>query len=265
MSHLQPICFIKTLSQHLTNDYKGIKILEIGSFDVNGSIRKFFKGSYYLGVDLAAGPGVDVIIDGKDIDHADNSYHITISSECFEHNPSWLETFENMYRMTSPGGFIIFTCATRGRTEHGTLRTSPKLSPGTQEVGLDYYMNLEEKNFQNKINIPKLFDEHIFIINKYSCDLYFVGKKHGFESRFNFNKAYFIKEHNKNQKILQKNLFKQRPLYSVIFTPLTYLINIPILIAMNLPDRHYQNFVLNYNLIIEKIKSPIRKILLSFF
>ena len=64
MAHIQQLSFIKTIAQHLTSDYSDVKILEIGSYDVNGSVRKYFLDSNYLGTDLIEGPSVDLVADG---------------------------------------------------------------------------------------------------------------------------------------------------------------------------------------------------------
>lgn len=266
MAHPQQLCYISTLAKHFTDDYKNIKILEIGSYNVNGTIREFFIGSDYIGADLTEGPGVDFVSDGHLIDHDDNTYDITVSCECFEHNPYWLETFRNMYRMTKDGGFVIFTCATRGRGEHGTRRTSPKSSPGTQEVGWDYYLNLEERDFIKNLNISQLFSTHLFITNKKSRDLYFVGRKLGGTSILAFDKERFVEEHLKNQdavESVESTVKTQRSWYSKVFSPITFLINLPIRIAIFLPDRHYQNFSITYNRLVGTLKSPLRKLFRS--
>ena len=57
--------------------------------------------------------------------------------------------------MTKSGGFLIFTCAITGRIEHGTDRTTPTSSPGTQSVGWDYYYNIEEKTLLKKLIYQK--------------------------------------------------------------------------------------------------------------
>ena len=268
MAHIQQTCYISTLAKHLSRDYTDVKILEIGSYSVNGTIRDFFTNSDYLGTDLTEGPGVDFVSDGHLIDHDDNSYEITVSCECFEHNPFWLETFRNMCRMTKAGGFVIFTCATRGRGEHGTKRTSPTSSPGTQEIGWDYYLNLEEKDFTKHIDFDELFETHLFIKNKNSRDLYFVGKKRGQNNRLTFDKNRFVEDHTQNQNIIEsstKRLVRsQRSWYGKLFSPITFLIDLPIRIAIFLPDKQYQNFSLKYYRIVEAIKSPLRKLLQSF-
>ncbi len=50
------------------------------------------------------GPGVDVVSSGHALDFPDETFDVTLSCECFEHNPYWLETFRNMHRMTKAGG-----------------------------------------------------------------------------------------------------------------------------------------------------------------
>ena len=92
---------------------------------VNGSVRPFFQGADYIGVDLVAGADVDMVVSGDKVALPDASINLTISCECFEHNPLWLETFINMHRMTKAGGIVVVTCASRGRLEHGTARPPP--------------------------------------------------------------------------------------------------------------------------------------------
>lgn len=264
MAHPQQLCYISTLARHFARDYTNVKILEIGSYNVNGTIRDFFSGSDYIGTDLTEGPGVDFVSDGHLIDHDDNTYDITVSCECFEHNPYWLETFRNMYRMTKAGGFVIFTCATRGRGEHGTRRTSPKSSPGTQEVGWDYYLNLEEKDFTRNFNFSQHFSTFAFFTNKNSRDLYFVGRKIGGAGVLAFDKATFVQEHTRNQNMVESEARQQKSLYETLLSPIAFLINLPVRLAIFLPDRHYQNFCIAYNRLVELFKAPLRKLIRLF-
>jgi SAM-dependent methyltransferase len=162
-----------------------LKILEVGSYDITGSIRQFFDGCDYVGADLVAGPGVDLVCSGHEISFDDCSFDLTLSSECFEHNPYWLETFRNMHRMTKPGGLVVFSCASRGRAEHGTSRTTEgrNVSPGTMAAGWEYYRNLNRSDFERALDMHAMFSAYLFIYMPTSCDLYFCGQKHG-EGRF---------------------------------------------------------------------------------
>ena len=82
------------------NSFCDTKVLDVGSLDINGSCRPFFADGTYTGIDLGEGEGVDVVADGADYDMPDNYYDVTLSTDCFEHNPFWVETFENMHRMS---------------------------------------------------------------------------------------------------------------------------------------------------------------------
>jgi SAM-dependent methyltransferase len=159
------------------------RVIEIGSYDVNeaaGGIRSIFSAaSEYVGVDLAPGPGVDIVCSGHEVDLGSDRFDIAISSECFEHNPHWRETFINMHRMLRPGGLLIMTCATTGRVEHGTARTDPRMSPGTHQRGWSYYRNLTRADFEASLGLEEMFALHRFYTASTSHDLYFVGFKEG--------------------------------------------------------------------------------------
>ena len=76
MSHPLQIGFVKLLSGILSADWEDSKILEIGSFDVNGSIRAMFPGAFYTGVDLVEGPGVDRVCDGYLLDYSNDLFDL---------------------------------------------------------------------------------------------------------------------------------------------------------------------------------------------
>lgn len=80
--------------------------------------------------------------------------------------------------MLKSNGLFIFTCASTGRKEHGTIRTSINDSYGTiaQLVDMqDYYKNLTENDLNEVLNLKTLFSKY----DTY-CDLYFVGIKKKF-------------------------------------------------------------------------------------
>lgn len=180
VSHPEQIGFFEAVVNANRTFVEGASVLEIGSYDVNGSVRKVFAtAERYVGVDLVAGPGVDLVVSGHELDHHDGSYDVAISGECFEHDPHWHQTFSNMVRMTCPGGLVAFSCASRGRPEHGTARTDKALSPGTQAVGMDYYRNLDERDFAEALPLGSMFAAYQFWYLPTNFDLYFAGVKSG--------------------------------------------------------------------------------------
>lgn len=166
MSHQSQLDFVAGLKQRFPQYFTGSKVCEIGSLDINGSIRQFFTGCDYVGVDLGAGRGVDVVARGEELDYPDNHFDVVASCECFEHNPEWIKTFNNMARMAN--GLVFFSCATTGRPEHGTRKTSPEDAPFCH----DYYRNLTEQDFRDSCDLSK-FEVYEFITNDNPADLYF--------------------------------------------------------------------------------------------
>ena len=177
MAHAEQREFMKRLSDNLNLKFNNVKVLEIGSLDINGSVRDFFTNCDYVGIDIGEGKGVDIICEGQKFDAPDDSYDQVISCEVMEHNPYWIETFNNMLRMCKPGGLVTMTCATTGRHEHGTTRTIVCDSPLTVGAGWNYYRNLRETYFRRKINFDLAFSHFYFNVNWQSLDLVFFGIK----------------------------------------------------------------------------------------
>lgn len=173
MAHQQQFDFVKSVANNYPNHFVDCKVLEVGSLDINGSVRQFFKNCNYIGIDIGEGKGVDVVSSGQDYAAPDNTFDTVISCECFEHNPEWVLTFNNMHRMTKANGLIVMSCATLGRPEHGTQRTSPQDAP----FCADYYKNLTEQDFAEQFDLSQMFSIYKFDIGQATKDLYFVGIK----------------------------------------------------------------------------------------
>lgn len=96
---------------------KALSVVDIGSYDVNGTYRPLFtKPDWsYTGVDLEKGPGVDVVLESPYVlPFASGSVDVVISGQAFEHVEyfwlSWLE----MVRVLAPGGLILLIAPSRG-------------------------------------------------------------------------------------------------------------------------------------------------------
>lgn len=171
MAHTSQFNFVRGIKIMYPERFKNAKVLEIGSLDINGSVRQFFEDCEYYGVDLGKGKGVDIICKGHLVPFENNVFDTVISCECFEHDVDWKLTFQKMWEVTK--GIVIFTCATNGRPEHGTTNTSPADAPFTN----DYYRNLTAKDFINAFDIPSMFRVFEFSSNQNPADLYFWGIK----------------------------------------------------------------------------------------
>jgi len=181
MSHQHQLEFVSRVGEIFPGHFRGRKVLEIGSLEVNDSVRRFFRDCDYLGIDIAAGPGVDVVCQGQDFAAPDGAFDVVISCEVMEHNPHWRETFANMVRLCAPHGLVVMSCAGIGRREHGTARSDPQASPLTVAQGWNYYRNLSAADFR-AAGLVEAFRYHRFMVNWVSCDLYFVGVKDGVDA-----------------------------------------------------------------------------------
>jgi SAM-dependent methyltransferase len=108
--------------------------------------------------------------------------------KCFEHNPFYKETIQNVYRMLKPGGMFLFTCATTGRPVHGVASLEEeskkkfpnwKTMPNVIKENWDnnYYKNLTEEDIRECIDIDNSFSKYEFEVETNHCDLFFYGFK----------------------------------------------------------------------------------------
>ena len=105
---------------HLTNNRK-YKILDVGSYDVNGSYKELFSNEQfaYSGLDMEEGPNVDIVPKHAYIwDEIDeDTYDATISGQALEHIEFFWITVSEMIRVTKRDGLICII-APNGFGEH---------------------------------------------------------------------------------------------------------------------------------------------------
>ncbi len=175
MAHNQQRFFVNGVKQFLPSYFQDRKVLEIGSLNLNGSVREFFTDCSYLGLDVGPGPDVDEVCHGENYDAPANHFDTVISCEAMEHNPGWQKTWLNMLRLLKSDGLMIMTCATLGRRQHGTDSYQPFDSPLTSAMGQNHYKNLEATDFLNIANPQAWFSVWGFYVDGSSHDLYFFG------------------------------------------------------------------------------------------
>jgi SAM-dependent methyltransferase len=95
---------------------RAAEILEIGSRNVNGGLRQAAPAdARFTGVDVQAGPGVDVVLgDAYALPFAADSYDAVVSSSCLEHVAMFWLVFLEMARVTRPGGYIYANAPSNG-------------------------------------------------------------------------------------------------------------------------------------------------------
>lgn len=90
-------------------------VLDIGSYNVNGTLKPIFSNAkQYVGIDQADGPNVDIACSSHDIPLPDNHFDIIVSSSCFEHDTMFWITFKEMCRLVKPNGFMYINAPSNG-------------------------------------------------------------------------------------------------------------------------------------------------------
>ena len=92
-------------------------LLEVGSLNVNGSIREYFNGEY-IGVDRQAGKGVDIVCNAHSLPFSNEGYEVVVSTEMLEHDEMFWLSIKEMARVLKHGGYLILTARGNGFPEH---------------------------------------------------------------------------------------------------------------------------------------------------
>jgi SAM-dependent methyltransferase len=91
------------------------RILDVGAMNVNGSLRSLApEGADYVGLDLEAGLGVDVVLEGATYPFEADSFDACVSVSCLEHDAAFWDSFLEMARVCRPGGFVFLDVPSNG-------------------------------------------------------------------------------------------------------------------------------------------------------
>lgn len=85
-------------------------VLDVGSYDVNGTYKEIFESSQftYTGLDMEAGPNVTLVPVNPYVwkEIQDDSYDVVISGQVLEHSEFFWLTVGEMTRVLRPGGLM---------------------------------------------------------------------------------------------------------------------------------------------------------------
>lgn len=95
------------------------RVLEIGSRNVNGSVRPLFANSEYIGIDVTEGEGVDLVVDV--CEYNAKKFDVIVCCEVLEHAKNWKAILDACGRLIKKGGTLILTAAGPGRPEHSAV------------------------------------------------------------------------------------------------------------------------------------------------
>lgn len=160
--HAEAYAFVDRTSASLPDG----PVLEIGSLNINGTIRGLFDGRRYLGIDRVPGPGVDIVAEGASFEPAIPPT-IVVCCEVLEHTPDAEAICRHAFRILAPGGVFIVTAASVGRAPHSAVDGGP-LRQG------EFYCNVTTNELEAWLSD---FVESTIETNPRAGDIYAVARK----------------------------------------------------------------------------------------
>lgn len=139
--HREAMDYMTAQVRRLGLNLPGVRVLDLGGRDVNGTPRRLFKRDpYYVSVDIQPGPCVDIVADAADLDLGER-FDVVLSTELLEHTPRASEIVDTAHRHLVPGGVFLATMAGPGRAPHGA-------SGETRLPAGEFYRNVEPEALQ---------------------------------------------------------------------------------------------------------------------
>lgn len=89
-------------------------VLEVGSYDVNGSPRAYFPNADYTGIDMRDGPGVDEVMNAHHLSDVFGwtTFDLVLCFETLEHDPAFWKTMEEMHHVLRVDGLLALSVPT---------------------------------------------------------------------------------------------------------------------------------------------------------
>lgn len=129
--------------QQQSVNLKGLKAIDLGGRNVNGSIRELFDPVSWTAVDYVAGNGVDIVADIRSF-WPDDRYELVVCTEVLEHVDVPAFVIDTMVRCAAPGATLLITAAAEPRVPHGMAGSVPI------PVG-EHYRNVDPRALRDQL------------------------------------------------------------------------------------------------------------------
>jgi len=186
--HPSNILYWDTCKKRFPELFKNRRVVEFGSYDVNGTVRDYFDDCTYLGVDWRDGPGVDHVCLAHEFDES-MKFDTVISTSMLEHDPYWEKSLHKMVDVLTDDGALLLSWGSALNLSHEEKtcpdydeKTNPKpFHPRPVRHVLDLLdllgMHVQESRYEfnvwkdqgrdvNKVRKAKGFAVGIFFKNK---------------------------------------------------------------------------------------------------
>jgi len=92
---------------------KSETVVDVGSYDINGTYKSLFPEAKYIGADNTLGPNVDVIMDSPEWDELSDVDYV-ISGQTLEHVADIPKLMASIFRVLKSGGILCMIVPSEG-------------------------------------------------------------------------------------------------------------------------------------------------------
>lgn len=117
--HRKALSYVTGQVERLRLNQHELRALEIGSRNINGSVRMLFTNTHYCGIDLNAGRGVDIVSDAVCAPFPNETFDIVVCCEVLEHSPVPDMIIASAHRLLREDGILILIRALTSRLARG--------------------------------------------------------------------------------------------------------------------------------------------------
>lgn len=134
------------------DEFRGGRILEIGSRNINGSAREIFEPLVveYIGIDAEPGPGVDYVFDAERVLPTPNLFDAAICLNTLEHSCRPWRVVQSIADALRPGGLCLLVAPWRWDEHRWPLDCWRILTDGMRvlldDAGLEILVACHDEN-----------------------------------------------------------------------------------------------------------------------
>jgi len=106
--HKESIELMRNFTERYLDKNLSLNILDVGSYNVNGSYKSLFKNDSwsYCGLDMVNGSNVDVVSKSAYDFGLDRQFDVVISGNCLEHVEAPWKWIKEVEKITKEGGLV---------------------------------------------------------------------------------------------------------------------------------------------------------------
>lgn len=131
------------------------RVLEVGSLNINGTARDYFKAVEWIGIDMLDGKDVDFVMNGHDIikqRYWEGKFDAVICMNTFEHDNKFWLSLEGINYALKQGGYLIFAEPTYAFPIHRHPKDYWRiLEDGLREVIFEGYEIIDIEEVYSKL------------------------------------------------------------------------------------------------------------------